>query len=481
MSTCTDNTPSRRRPLVFLALAVVALSVLSWWSAAAPAGAAVLNAEEIRFVELINQYRTSKGLGTLLVSPVVTKATTRHDLDMGKYSFLSHTSVRSSYFPAGSDAWDRMAAVGYKYSSTKAENIAAGYPTAAQAFNAWKGSSGHNANMLNPELKVIGVSQDEVIGSTYRYYWTTDFGSVVDSSALSVDKFGLQTQIAGPDRYDTAILVSKKSYPSGAPVVVVAKGDNFPDALAAAPLAAAYGGPVIITPSGGLTAAVKNELKRLNPKTFFSIGLSSQVTAQLTSLLPSAKPEILHGVDRYETAALVAAELKAKLGKIDKVVLVAGDKFPDALSASPLAAKNGWAILLTPQAGPLPSVTAKAIADCGASSALVVGTKVNPPVANVVYKVGTDRYQTSALVAEYAAGMGLSFGHVAMATGENFPDALVVGPYLAKDAGILVLTRSAGVPSTISDLLRAKRSAVKKLDCVGLYGAVLSQAKMALQ
>lgn len=48
--------------------------------------------------------------------------------------------------------------------------------------------------------------------------------------------------ITGTDRYATAIMVSKKAYPLGAPVVCVVKGDDFPDALAAAPLAFAQGG-----------------------------------------------------------------------------------------------------------------------------------------------------------------------------------------------------------------------------------------------
>ena len=41
--------------------------------------------------------------------------------------------------------------------------------------------------------------------------------------------------IAGSDRYDTAIRVSQAGFPQGAPTVVIARGDDFPDALCAAP------------------------------------------------------------------------------------------------------------------------------------------------------------------------------------------------------------------------------------------------------
>ncbi|MBU2601943.1 MAG: cell wall-binding repeat-containing protein, partial [Actinobacteria bacterium] len=94
--------------------------------------------------------------------------------------------------------------------------------------------------------------------------------------------------LTGTDRYETAILVSRQAYPSGAPAVCVVKGDNFPDALAAAPLAFAFGGPVILTPSGGLTPAVKAELKRLKPGKVFFIGLPETVRPGLVDAVGGA-------------------------------------------------------------------------------------------------------------------------------------------------------------------------------------------------
>jgi len=279
--------------------------------------------------------------------------------------------------------------------------------------------------------------------------------------------------LAGADRYLTAILVSKTAYPNGAPAVVLAKGDDFPDALAAAPLAKAYNGPVILTPSGGLTDAVRAELKRLNPKTVLFIGLPQNVKTQLQAALPTATVKTFVGRDRYHTATLIAEELKKKQGSLFRIVLVPGDKFPDALSAAPLAAKMGWAILLTPASGPLPPVTRDAFGDLGVTKALVVGTNVKLPasVTQVVSKVGRDRYHTSALVAAYAKAVGLSFSHTALATGENFPDALVVGPFLAKRGGILLLTRPSGLPTDIQDLLDQEIRRISLVDLVGLPGS----------
>ena len=74
------------------------------------------------------------------------------------------------------------------------------------------------------------------------------------------------TYMKGADRYLTAIDVSKKSFANGAPAVVLATGANFPDALCAAPLAKAYGGPILLVrPGTTLSADVAAEITRLHP------------------------------------------------------------------------------------------------------------------------------------------------------------------------------------------------------------------------
>ncbi len=72
---------------------------------------------------------------------------------------------------------------GYAFNTSMADNIAAGQTTAAQVFDAWKNSAGHNTNMLGAAYKVIGVSLVIVPGSPYTCYWTTDFGGYVDATA----------------------------------------------------------------------------------------------------------------------------------------------------------------------------------------------------------------------------------------------------------------------------------------------------------
>jgi len=149
-----------------LFLLLVALTLLLAFPLSAQA-AVSYDTEEVAFFNLLNDYRVSKGLAPLLVSDMLSEAGDRHCSDMGKYNFFDHDTVKSDWFAPGASLWDRMAASGYNYNTYMGENIAAGtsLSTGLAVFNAWKGSPGHNANMLKSTFKVVGVSRVQVSGS----------------------------------------------------------------------------------------------------------------------------------------------------------------------------------------------------------------------------------------------------------------------------------------------------------------------------
>lgn len=80
------------------------------------------------------------------------------------------------------------------------------------------------------------------------------------------------TGSSGSDRYGTSSAISAATYPTGVPVVFLASGENFPDALTGAPVAAAAGGPLLLTPSSSLPAAIRDELARLSPHRLVVLG-----------------------------------------------------------------------------------------------------------------------------------------------------------------------------------------------------------------
>jgi hypothetical protein len=128
-----------------------------------------------RFVQLINDYRLSEGMSALKLSSALTAAAQGHSNDMATRDYFSHTT------PEGVTFDQRIREAGYTYSTALGENIAAGYETADSVFAAWKSSPGHNSNMLSAMFVVIGIGLAYSEQSTYRYYWTTDFGGYDDT------------------------------------------------------------------------------------------------------------------------------------------------------------------------------------------------------------------------------------------------------------------------------------------------------------
>ncbi len=236
--------------------------------------------------------------------------------------------------------------------------------------------------------------------------------SVVDGTTTTTVVPRTDQLIQGADRYATAIALSKLGFATGAPALVIAPGDTWTNAVCAAPLAAAYGGPLLLIPADGIDTNLGTEIQRLNPSQIFLIGVPhvTKVKNKIKSLL-SNNPTItsLSGNDGFDTAALIADQIKTKLGTVSKVVIAPSDSFAEAIAVAPLAAAKGWPILLSPANADPPSTTTDEIKSLGATSALVVGTVAKLNLTDVQRQLGTDSYETSALIAKYAATQGLSF------------------------------------------------------------------------
>lgn len=150
------------------------------------AGAQTLDTEQLNFLTLINNYRAQNGAGPLQISLTLQQSSQWMSEDMAAKNYFSHTDS------LGRDPFTRMAAFGYSYGTYKGENLAAGNSSAQGALTQWQNacdadSSGactyaHRVNMLNPNYKVIGIGRAYGAGSTYRWYWTTDFGGYVDQT-----------------------------------------------------------------------------------------------------------------------------------------------------------------------------------------------------------------------------------------------------------------------------------------------------------
>jgi len=179
-----------RRAVFASVLAMLLLLILG----SSGAQAVDYSAQEVRFVEILNDYRQSLGREPLMVSDLCSDAAEKHCLDMIKYGFVGHRTVASDWFPDGADGRVRLALCGYGGPLAWGENIAAGYSLAGDVFQGWKSSTkGHHEIMIDPAYRVVGIARVQAPGTEYGYYWTADFGSLVDQAAHWVDDSGPTT------------------------------------------------------------------------------------------------------------------------------------------------------------------------------------------------------------------------------------------------------------------------------------------------
>ncbi len=99
---------------------------------------------------------------------------------MGANGYFSHTDS------LGRSPFTRMTAFSYTYSTSKAENIAAGNSTAEGVFTQWINSDGHRKNIENSNYRAIGIGRVYTSGSRYSWYWTTKFGGTADTTTSAI-------------------------------------------------------------------------------------------------------------------------------------------------------------------------------------------------------------------------------------------------------------------------------------------------------
>lgn len=100
----------------------------------------------------------------------IATAAFKHTTDMVTNNFYSHTGSD------GTSPGDRLMAAGYAW-KTSGENIAVGFSSTAEVFQAWLGSEGHCRNIMKPEFTDIGAAAaDGNYNGRPSRYWTLDMG-----------------------------------------------------------------------------------------------------------------------------------------------------------------------------------------------------------------------------------------------------------------------------------------------------------------
>ncbi|MGI6216732.1 MAG: cell wall-binding repeat-containing protein [Coriobacteriales bacterium] len=305
---------------------------------------------------------------------------------------------------------------------------------------------------------------------------------------------GMVNRIGGKTRYDTAANEALEAYSSGSDSVIVASGENYPDALSATSLAGALDCPILLTQKSTLPDATAEAISMLDPDTIIVVGGAGAVSDDVYTELSSMASECtrLYGKTRTGTAIQIYEYgLTAGTGGMsvwgDHVIVASGSGFADALSVAPLAFAEKYPIFLSTTVGGIDAMldtdTRTAIGQSTAEGAIIVGGKgaVSSSAANICVNKfgednverlgGTDRYETSKLIGEYAVTNNmLTWDGTAFASGTKFPDALAGSVLQGKTKSVMLLVKDQN--SSTLDELSTNRSKISEIRIFGGTGAV---------
>lgn len=277
-------------------------------------------------------------------------------------------------------------------------------------------------------------------------------------------------RVDGDDRIETAVEISKK-YFGKSDTVIIARSDLFPDSLTATVLSKLLDAPILLTQKDKLDARVKSEILRLGAKDIIIVGGHSSVSENVKKELEEIDKngvERISGADRYSTSEQVARRVVGITGKKNRAVIASGEVFPDALSISSFAAREGYPILLVKKDF-IPYSVSTVFDALDIKNTYVIGGRnaisygVQQKLPNVYERIGgADRYETAVLIAK---SKFKDSRRAFIASGEVFADALVIGPVAGKYDAPILLTGSKNAPKSVVEYI--KNSLITRLTIVG--------------
>jgi len=301
--------------------------------------------------------------------------------------------------------------------------------------------------------------------------------------------------LAGSNRYATCKLICDAGiYPTDD--VVLATGENFPDALGAAALAGALGAPIVLTDGDTLSPAAAASLAD-NCGHIYVVGgtsaVSDAVVAQAAdAMLSCGGTTRIEGSNRYATSLEIADEVASLQGGslTEKTCIVAtGLNFPDALAASSIANACAIPIYLCDGVS-MPASTLAMMDGDGVDRVIIVGgtaavssnvesaLRARFGTANVVRIWGVNRFDTAAEVGGYAMAV-CDFGATGaiIATGADFPDALSAGPLAGQRYAPILLTEPGTLPYATRGFLEMMSEDIHDITFVGGTSAISASVR----
>ena len=311
--------------------------------------------------------------------------------------------------------------------------------------------------------EVTGVKAGNVT-ITVKAAATANYNAASRTITVNVVKW---KRLWGAGSLDTAAAIVDEGWADGAGgTVVVARNDDFKDALAGAGLAGLTGGPIVLTSRDALAQQARDELVRLKPKRVYVAGGEGAVRPAVVTAIEkatgltvqkdnsSAKTGIIRlwGSGSPQTSAALATAGRGSWG--DTAIIATNGSFKDALSAAPISYAKHWPILLASGGQELAPEVISALKSLGIKRAFIMGGTgaVKPKVEDQLKgagitmagrKAGYWGWETSREIANWGLSLGLTADGMGYATSQRFPDALAGAALLGRNGSVLLLADQA--------------------------------------
>lgn len=294
-------------------------------------------------------------------------------------------------------------------------------------------------------------------------------------------------RIQGTDRYKTSKAIAQEVNNTTLENVVLTSGHNFPDGLSGSTLAKKLNAPLLM--AGSLTDskdAFDYIAEHLNQNgNVYILGGTGAVSQDTENALVEKGYKVtrVFGKDRFETNNSIVDSLNSAEGT--PVFISNAYGFADVLSASSIAAINGYPLLLT-NSNVLPELVKGQLSKIKPSKVYIIGgagaitsnvedqIKKMLPSAEVIRLAGSDRYETSMNVYEY---FNLDTKNIVLASGRDYPDALSGSQLAAKLNASIVLSDENNLDSQQNEF---DKKSIENFYILGGNGALSSNVEQAI-
>jgi len=306
---------------------------------------------------------------------------------------------------------------------------------------------------------------------------------------------------ATEDNVSLSVAIAQSSWATGTSNVILARDDQFSDALAAAPLSKKLAAPILMTDSAKLDDRTLAEINNLGAKNVYILGGTVAISQGIQDSLSNNGFTVtrISGQQGYDTAAMISSNVG--IDPTHTVYLANELAIPDAIAISAFAAEQGNPILLTDRDS-LPASTVQALTDLGATNVVllggtgVIGTSIETELSSK-YSVkrwgGYDRYDTQSIIFQNLFNSSQTTSQSPLyftsglvrqddvISGKPYADALLTAALAAKNGGFVAMVPQNDIPAGLNYFLLFNKGYIPKAQVVGNNSGVSQDLELRLQ